>query len=95
MLSVSTTKLANFISKCSKGRFGREKVLQIKDAAANSFGVKFAADAFAFQIRQMLEQISFIETQLDKLEVQMTSMLFEENQVITTIPGIGNILGAI
>ncbi len=95
MLSVSTTKLTNFISKCSNGRFGREKALQIKDAAANSFGVKFAADAFAFQIRQMLEQINFIEAQLDELEVQITTMLFEENQVITTIPGIGNILGAI
>ena len=95
MLSVSTTKLTNFISKCSNGRFGREKALQIKDAAANSFGVKFATDAFAFQIRQMLEQINFIETQLNELEVQITTMLFEENQVITTIPGIGNILGAI
>lgn len=95
MLSVSTTKLTNFISKCSKGRFGREKALQIKEAAAHSFGVKFTSDAFAFQIRQMLEQINFIENQLDELEVQITELLFEENQVITTIPGIGNILGAI
>ena len=61
MLSVSTTKLTNFISKCSKGHFGREKAIQIKNAAANSFGVKFTTDAFAFQIRQMLEQINFIE----------------------------------
>lgn len=51
ILSVSTTKLTNLINKCSNGRFGKEKALQIKDAAANSFGVKFAADAFAFQIR--------------------------------------------
>lgn len=39
----------------------------------------------------MLEQISFIENQLDELEIQITKMLFEENQVITTIPGVGNI----
>ncbi len=31
---------------------------------------------------------------MDELEIQITNMLFEENQVITTIPGIGNILGA-
>lgn len=43
----------------------------------------------------MLEQINFIEAQLNELEVQITTMLFQENQVITTIPGIGNILGAI
>lgn len=94
MLSVSTTKLTNFISNCSNGRFGREKALRIKDAA-NSLDVKFAADAFAFQIRQILEQINFIEAQLDELEVQITTMLFEENQAITLLPGIGNILGAI
>lgn len=34
MLSVSTSQLTNFISKCSNDRFGREKALQIKDAAA-------------------------------------------------------------
>ncbi len=43
----------------------------------------------------MLEQINFIEAQLNELEAQITNMLFEENQVITTIPGIGNILRAI
>ena len=56
---------------------------------------RVAADAFAFQIRQMLEQINFIDAQLDELEVQITTMLLEENQVITTILGIGNVLGAI
>ncbi len=95
MLSISTAKLTKFISKCSNGRFGIEKAIQIKDAAANSFGVKFATDAFAFQIRQMLGQINFIENQLNELEEQMTTMLFEENQVIITIPDIGNILGEI
>ena len=43
----------------------------------------------------MLEQINFIENQLDELGEQITAMLFEESQVITTSPGIGNILGAI
>lgn len=63
MLSISTTELINYVSKCSNGRFSIEKALQIKDTAANSFGVKFATDTFAFQIRQILEQINFIESQ--------------------------------
>ena len=57
MLSISTTKLTNLISKSSRGRHGRAKEQQIKEAAQNSFGVKFAADAFSFQIKQMIEQI--------------------------------------
>lgn len=95
MLSISTTKLANLISKCSRGRHGRSKADQIKQAAENSFGVKFATDAFAFQIRQMVEQIKFIEAQLQELEGQITAMLYDINQVITTIPGVGDVLGAV
>ena len=82
MLSVSTTKLSNFISKCSHGRHGRLKAEEIQNAAS-------------FQIKQMLEQIKFIENQLKELEKEIIELLSQTNQVITTIPGIGNVLGAI
>ena len=95
MLSVSTTKLSNFISKCSHGRHGRLKAEEIQNAAKNSFGIKFATNAFSFQIKQMLEQITFIENQLKDLEREIIELLKQINQVITTIPGIGNVLGAI
>lgn len=95
LLSISTAKLTNLLSKCSRGHHGKSKAEEIKQAASNSFGVKFATDAFAFQIRQMMEQISFIESQLTELEKQISTMLHETNQVITTIPGIGEVLGAI
>ena len=95
MLSVSTTKLSKFISKCSHGRYSRLKAEEIRSAAQNSFGVKFAADAFSFQIKQMLEQIKFIEKQLDELENKIFDLLSKTNSVITTIPGIGNVLGAV
>lgn len=95
MLSVSTTKLSNLISKCSHGRYGRTKAEEIQDAAKNSFGVKFSTDAFSFQIRQMLEQIIFIEEKLTELEVEISKLLHKTNLVITSIPGIGEVLGAI
>ena len=43
----------------------------------------------------MIEQIKFIENQLKKLEKEITKLLLQTNQVVTTIPGIGNILGTI
>jgi len=61
LLSVSTRKLTNLLEKASHGRFGREKAEQMKAAAANSFGVSFAKDAFAFQIRQLVQQFEFLE----------------------------------
>ena len=95
MLTVSTRKLAGLLSKASKGRLGEAKARQLKEAAASSFGVSFAKDAFAFQIKQLIEQILFLEKQIDALEIQISKLLHQTNQVITTIPGVGDTLGAI
>lgn len=95
MLSVSTCKLSNMIDKCSHGRHGRAKAKEIKNAASNSFGIKIAKDAFSFQIKQMMSQICFIEEQPEELELEISKLLHETNSVITTINGIGDVLGAI
>lgn len=95
MLSVSTTKLSHFISKCSHRRYNKLKAEEIHTAAQNSFGVKFSANAFSFQIKQMITQIKFIENQLKELKKEITDLIIQTNQVITTIPDIGSVLGAI
>lgn len=84
LLEISTRKLTNIITKASHGRLGKAKAQQLKDDAKNSFGISFAKDAFSFQIKQ-----------LDELEKQISKLLHETNQFNTTIPGIGDILGAI
>ena len=95
MLTVSTRKLTNLLEKASRGRFGREKAEQLKAAAAGSFGVSFAKDAFAFQIKQLIEQLEFLEKQMEELEEQIAVLLKQTGSYITTIPGIGETLGAI
>lgn len=95
MLTVSIRKLTTLLEKASHGRFGKEKAEQLKAAAASSFGVNFAKDAFAFQIRQLIEQLEFLERQVAELEEQIFSLLKQTGSYITTIPGIGDTLGAI
>lgn len=95
LLSVSTRKLSNLLEKASRGRFGKKKAEQLKAAAASSFGVSFAKDAFAFQIRQLIEQLEFLEGQIGELEEQISALLKQTGSYITTIPGIGDTLGAI
>ena len=95
LLTVSTRKHNNHFDKTSHGRLGKEKAEQLKAAAANSFGVSFARDAFAFQIRQLVEQMEFLERQVTELEAQISSLLKQTGSYITTIPGIGDTLGAI
>ena len=95
MLNISSSKLTTLLQKYSRGRFGEMKAAELKAVAKNSFGVSFAKDAFSFQIKQLMEQLAFVEKQIKELEKQISSLLCQTNQVITTIPGIGETLGAI
>lgn len=95
LLNISTRKLTNILNKASRGRFGREKAEELQSAAKNSFGIAFAKDAFSFQIKQLMEQIVFLEKQLDELEEQISALMHQTDQYITTISGIGDVLGAV
>lgn len=95
LMEVPTRKLAALMTKSSKGKLGHDKAEELKAAASGTFGIAFAKDAFAFQIRQLMEQLTFLEGQITELDQQISHLLHHTNQVITTIPGIGNILGAI
>lgn len=93
---ISTTKIANFILKASRGRNGREKAELIKTAAQNSIGISYAIDTFSFEIKQLIEQIEFMENQLSEIDAEMAKLLAEsEYSVITTISGVGPTLGSI
>lgn len=92
---ISTRKLTNILEKASRGRFGKDKAMQLKDVASRSLGITIATDAFAFQLKQLLEQISFIEDQVEELDLKIAAYLEQTDSYITTIPGIGPVLGAV
>jgi transposase len=91
---VSTKRLAAFLSKASKGRFREEKARELKAVAKGSFGVAFAKDAFSFQIRQLADQLVFLEGQIADLEHEVDILMESMDSPITTITGIGPVLGA-
>ncbi|MFM9413013.1 IS110 family transposase [Peptococcus simiae] len=94
MISIPASSLAELLSKSSKGRFGIDKAKEIQDAASNTFGIKFALRSFSFQIKQIINQISFLEEQILEIENEIKIMLDQLCPVITSITGIGPILGA-
>ena len=94
MISIPADELAKMLSKCSRGRFGIDKAKEIQEKASNSFGVKFALKSFSFQIKQIIAQISFLEDQILEIEEEISSMINSLCPVITSITGIGDVLGA-
>lgn len=95
ILSIDTYELANFLKEHSRGQLGFAKAEKIKAAAENSFGIKVAQSAFKFQLKQLIDQILFIEQQIKALDEQIEFYYNQFNCHLTSIPGIGPVTVAI
>lgn len=69
--------------------------MEIKTLAAQSIGIHFAQDAFAFQIRQMLEQLDFVEAQIHALDQEIQAYMEQLDSPVTSVPGVGRVYGAV
>lgn len=91
---VSSESLANLLARLSRQKLGTAKAEQLKAAASGSFGITFARNSFTFQLRALIEQISFIENQVKETESEISDIMEKLASPITTITGIGNVTGA-
>jgi len=101
------SELTEFLVKHSRGRIGADRAAEIQRYAQGTFGISLAVDAFALELRLLLDQIEFIEEQIGALEEAINIVLEELAQqnhdrdlpegahhVIETNPGIGPVLAA-
>ena len=56
---VSVSDLTKLIETTSRKRLGEQKAKELITLASQSFGVTFCKDAFAFQLKMLMEQIRF------------------------------------
>jgi len=59
--SIHTTTLTNLLASIKRTLWQRKKALEIKAVAKHSLGITIGVDAFAFQLRQIIEQIEFVD----------------------------------
>jgi len=93
--SLSADSLAELLAKLSRKRLGIDKADELSNAAKTSFGVTFCRDSFTFQLRMMIEQIKYIESQVKDTEAEIKRIMLHLSSPITSIPGIGKTLGAV
>lgn len=95
ILKINLTKLSNLLSKHSKGRLGKSSALNLKSLAKNSFGIKFTNDACSFEIKQLINQIIFLENQVDELNDKIQIIYNKLDSHLLSVPGVGKILAPI
>lgn len=87
------THLTNIISKSSRGKYGREKAIQLRELASNSIGS--SNRSLTFELQQTIRLIQSVQQEINELDKQIKIVVDELNTPLLTIPGIGYTIAAI
>ena len=86
-------ELFEIIKDKSHNKLTMKKAISIREAAADTFGIKIAQDAFSFQLKQLIDRMNFLDKQIEALDCQILEYYEKFDCYLHTIPGIG-IIGA-
>ena len=86
------THLTNLLYTASKGRYNRDKAIQIREAARNSIGTYMPAKAL--ELKHTIKLIKEFNNEISEIEIAIQSIMNKINSPITTIPGISLRMGA-
>jgi transposase len=92
--SFDLTELSQILHTASRGRLDTAQAVELQAAAQRSVGVHCLADAIRAKVRCLLEQIDLLEQQRAQLDDELATLMAQIPQFITSIPGVGPVIGA-
>ncbi len=89
---VHLTHLTNLLYTASNGRYGKDKAIQIREAARNSIGTYMSAKTL--ELKHTIKLIQEFNAEISEIESSIQSIMEKIASPITTIPGISLRMGA-
>lgn len=86
------THLKTLLYESSKGQYGRDKAVEIRDAARTSIGSSMPAKSL--ELKHTIKLIKELDVEIDEIESEIKRIMDEINSPILTIPGISYRMGA-
>ena len=90
--SCHLTHLTKRLENASRGRYSREKAVEIRDAARTSISSNMPAKSL--ELKHTLRLISELDSEISEIESEIKRIMDEIHSPILTIPGIGYRMGA-
>ena len=90
--SCHLTHLTKLLENASKGRYSREKAIEIREAARVSVGSDMPAKSL--ELRHTLRLICELDSEITEIESEIKQFMDQISSPILTIPGIGYRMGA-
>ena len=86
------TRLKTLLCDASKGHYGKDMAVMIREAARDSIGSRIPAKSL--ELRHTIRLIRELDAEIKEIEVDIQAIMDEIHSPITTIPGIGYRMGA-
>ena len=90
--SCHLTHLTKLLENASKGRYSREKAIEIREAARASIGSDMPAKSL--ELKHTLRLIGELDSEITEIESEIKRIMDQISSPILTIPGIGYRMGA-
>ena len=90
--SCHLTHLTKLLENASKGRYSREKAIEIRDAARTSIGSNMPAKSL--ELKHTLRLIGELDSEISEIESEIKRIMDQISSPILTIPGISYRMGA-
>jgi transposase len=85
--------LTSLLSSASKGHYGRDKAIEIREQARSSIGIRSVVKEL--ELQQTIELIRILQQQIEAVEEEINSLMDDIDSPITSIPGIANRMAAV
>ena len=86
------TRLTHLLYEASKGRYDRQKALEIREAAKSSIGSVMPAKSL--ELKHTIALIQVLDAEIEEVECEIQRIMDTINSPITTIPGINFRMGS-
>ena len=87
------THLTALLSSASKGHYGRDKAVEIREQARTSIGIRSIVKEL--ELQQTIEMIRILQQQIEAVEEEINELMWDIDSPITSIPGIANRMAAV
>jgi transposase len=80
------TRLTNLLNEASKGRYGKDKAVEIREAARHSIGSVMPAKSL--ELKHTIKLIGELSAEIKEIESEIKKLVDETGTTLLTIPGL-------
>ncbi len=92
LAGANLTHLKAVLHDASKGRYGRDRAVELREAARNSIGSCMPAKSL--ELKHTIQLIRVLDAEIEEIEAEIERLMEQIQSPITSIPGIGTRMGA-